>query len=95
MSSLSNEYYEQLEARLVKLIPQVRHLTSAEDAHWFEEFVRAGEYGLAVETAAAALDASMPTEPLTALSSLLLAEARTMELDSEPLQKLEALSDTS
>ncbi len=95
MSSLSNEYYEQLEARLVKLIPQVRHLASSEDAHWYEEFVRAGEYGLAVETAAAALDASMPTDPLTALSSLLLAEARTLELDLELLQKLEELSGTT
>lgn len=95
MNSLSQEYYEQLEARLVELIPQVRHLAIGEDADWFEEFVRAGEYGLAVETASAALDASMPAEPLRALSSLLLAEARTMELDAELLQKLEELSGAS
>ncbi len=92
MNSLSREYYEQLEARLVKVVPRVRCLASDADADWFEEFIRAGEYGLAVETAAGVLDASMPGEPLRALSSRLLAEARLMQLDSELLQKLEELS---
>lgn len=95
MNSLSQEYYEQLEARLIKLAPQVRNLVSGDDADWFEEFVRAGEYGLAVETASAALDASMPKEPLRALSSRLLAEAQLMELNSELLQKLGELSGAS
>ncbi len=92
MNSLSDEYYEELEARLIELVPQVRRLVTGENADWFEEFIRAGEYGLAVETAAEALDASMPKAPLRAISSRLLAEAHLMELDSELLRKLEDLS---
>ena len=49
MASRPPEYYAALDAKLSSLLPAVRKTLDLDTSRWFEEFVRAGEYGLAVE----------------------------------------------
>lgn len=89
----SPEYYRELDDQLRALLPALQQTLSTESWRWFEEFVRAGEYGLAAEVAAEGLmDAA---EPPAQLCREVLAAADVMGLESEPISKLRARVATS
>jgi hypothetical protein len=84
----SAEYYKSLDDRLRLLLPQLQESVGLESWRWCEEWIRAGEYGLAVEYAAEGLNARDHV-PLS-LASDLLSVAKVMKLDSEPVLTLRA-----
>ena len=82
----SKEYYQALEEQLSALLPGLQRAVSTESWRWFEEWVRAGEYGLAGEVAAEGLLAS--ARPSLDLWREVLAAADEMGLNSEPIAQL-------
>ena len=84
----SAQYYQALDERLKKLLPDLQRTVPLENWRWFEEWVRAGEYGLAAEVAAEGL---LVTDRLAdELSREVLATADMMELNTEPIVRLRA-----
>ena len=84
----SPEYFRALDEQLSALLPTLSAAVSTESWRWFEEFVRAGEYGLAVEAAAEGLlDAAAPPAELC---RDVLSAADVMALESEPISRLRA-----
>jgi GAF domain-containing protein len=56
MTRPSDSYYLKLEERLRALLPAVQRALPPDAQRWYIEFLDAGEYGLAVETATDALE---------------------------------------
>ena len=84
----SDEFYADLDARLTSLLPRLQQAISLDDCHWVEEYIRAGEYGLAVEEAAQGL-ALLDDVPVP-LAEEVLSAATKMELRTEPIVRLQA-----
>jgi hypothetical protein len=80
------EYYAALDDRLSGLLPALKHAVPVENWRWFEEWVRAGEYGLAVEVAAEGLVGATTAPP--ELCRDVLAAADAMQLNSDPIVRL-------
>lgn len=82
----SPQCYEALDERVTALLPALKVAVSTESWRWFEEFVRAGGYGLAEETAAEGLlDVAAP--PALCRDDVLSA-AGVMALETEPISRL-------
>jgi hypothetical protein len=87
MNTRRPEYYAELDAKLRGLLPAVRAAFDLETCRSYEEFVRVGEYGLAVETVldkAVAVDSTPP--PI--LMRQLLEAADTMGLSGNTITAL-------
>jgi hypothetical protein len=87
MDTRRPEYYAELDAKLRGLLPALRAAFDQETCRWYEEFVRAGEYGLAVETVldkAVAVDAAPPPN----LMRQLLEAADTMGLPGDTIARV-------
>ncbi len=82
----SAEYYQALEGRLKPLLPELQATISLENWRWFEEWVRAGEYGLALEVAAEGLSALEETPQ--ELAREILSTAKAMDLKTAPIARL-------
>lgn len=80
------EYYRALDEKLTSILPDLKSVVSTESWRWFEEWIRAGEYGLAAEVAAEGLMSA--ESPPAALCRDVLAAADMMALDSEPIAQL-------
>ena len=80
-------YYAELDAKLRGLLPAVRAAFDLETCRWYEEFVRAGEYGLAVETV---LDKAVAVDPAPPpiLMRQLLEAADTMDLSGNTIARV-------
>ncbi|HEV2815302.1 MAG TPA: hypothetical protein VGW10_18750 [Solirubrobacteraceae bacterium] len=88
----SDEYYASLERRLRALLPLVETVVPRDVGHWFNEYLDAGEYGLAVETVAEALPDDPSGEAVGALASRLIAEADVMGLAGPISDRLRRLA---
>ncbi|MBV8528825.1 MAG: hypothetical protein JOZ75_10950 [Candidatus Dormibacteraeota bacterium] len=80
------ESYAALDERLSALLPALKDAVPVENWRWFEEWIRAGEYGLAVEVAAEGLTGASAIPP--ELCRGLLAAADAMQLNSDPIVDL-------
>jgi hypothetical protein len=87
VASRPPEYYAALDSKLSSLLPAVRKALDLDTSRWFEEFVRAEEYGLAVE---AALDklVAMSEMPASDLVLPLLEAAETMGLSGSSIDRV-------
>lgn len=82
--------YDGIEQRLRALSNLVARIVP-DLAGWFDEYVDAGEYGLAVEIVAEQLPSDRPDPQLRELAAGLLAEAKVMGLSDatqDPLAEL-------
>jgi len=86
MRSGGKEYYQSLDTRLSALLPELQSTIPLENWRWFEEWIRAGEYGLAAEVAAESLVAVAKVP--ASLASELLSIAKMMALESDPIIQL-------
>lgn len=72
--------YAELESRLAALGAQVRRLLNADQQGWFDEFLAAGEYGVALEMLADWLsEDETPIPPTSRSEARALAEAMGIE----------------
>jgi hypothetical protein len=86
VASRPPEYYAALDAKLSSLLPAVRKTLDLDTSRWFEEFVRAGEYGLAVEAALDKVVAMSELPPSDLVLPLLAAE--TMGLSGASIDRV-------
>lgn len=83
MTAFPPEYYAELENFLRALMPSVRGAVPPEAWHWYEEYLHAGEYGLAVETVLEHL--LNGGDPLPTVAGALVEVADRMGLSSAPV----------
>lgn len=90
---MSPAYYVELEKQLRKLSPLVAEAVPSETVvSWWDEFLTAGEYGLAVETVADELAKSASAVAPTALAESLLEAAERMGLSDPVVGKLRGVA---
>ncbi len=91
MVEWSDEYYSQLEQRLRALLSRAEGHLRPTTRRWIGEFLDAGEYGLAVETAAEDLPPTGSAD-LRELAGALLAEAQLMNMTGDSVDRLRRLA---
>jgi hypothetical protein len=86
-----SDYYQSLEKRLAALSGHVARF-APELSRWYDQFIEAGEYGVAVEAVAEQLRGDPSDPELRALALGLLTEARVMDLPETTQAPLRALA---